>query len=89
MSAQQEMIIQTARKIALQPEKFIDDPAQFTTAWAVLKSARGQSIDHSRLRATHLIDRPQPASELTDIEKCLERVAKKTRKLIHDRAPYA
>ncbi len=85
MSAQQTKNIHLARKIALQPEEYIDDPSQFTTAWAALKAARGQSIDTSRLRAAHLIERPLPASEPTEVEKCLQRVAEKTRELIQAR----
>lgn len=85
MSAQQTKNIHLARKIALQPEDYIDDPSQFTTAWAALKAARGQSIETSRLRAAHLIERPLPASEPTEIEKCMQRVAVKTRNLIQAR----
>ena len=85
MSAQQKKIIQAARKIALQPEEYIDDPSQFTTAWAALKAARGQSIDTSRLRAAHLIECPLPDTEPTEVEKRLQRVAEKTRELIQAR----
>ncbi|KAE9627956.1 hypothetical protein [Parasedimentitalea maritima] len=85
MSAQQKKIIQAARKITLQPEEYIDDPSQFTTAWAALKAARGQSIDTSRLRAAHLIECPLPATEPTEVEKRLQRVAEKTRELIQAR----
>lgn len=85
MSTQQTKNIQMARKIALQPEEYIDDPSQFTTAWAALKAARGQSIDTSRLSAAHLIERPLPAPEPTEIEKCMQRVSKKTRELIEAR----
>ncbi|PCJ05939.1 MAG: hypothetical protein COB16_14385 [Rhodobacteraceae bacterium] len=79
------MIIQTARNVTLQPEDYIDDPVQFTTAWAALKAARGQSIDTSRLHAAHLIERPQPGPGPTEIEKCIQRVAVKTRDLIQAR----
>lgn len=85
MSAQQKMIIETARNVALQPEEYTDDPAQFTTAWAALKAARGQSINTSRLRAAHLIERRLPTTEPTEIEKCMQRVAAKTRNLIQGR----
>ncbi|TLP67110.1 hypothetical protein FEE96_07115 [Parasedimentitalea maritima] len=85
MSEKQTQNIHLARKIALRPEEYIDDPSQFTTAWVALKAARGQSIDTSRLRAAHLIERPLPASEPTEVEKCLQRVAEKTRELIQAR----
>lgn len=71
--------ISSPRTIVSRPEDYLDDPSLFTAAWAVLKAARGQAFDPARLRAAHLIDRPGPMPEPTDLEQTLDRVATKTR----------
>lgn len=55
----------TARQIAGSPEHYLDDTSLFTTAWGAMMAARGRRFDPSRLRAAHLIDRPEPAPEPT------------------------
>ncbi|MBY6056790.1 hypothetical protein [Leisingera daeponensis] len=74
-------VIAAARLIASRPEDHIDNPAQFTTAWAALKAARGQGFDPARLRAAHLIDRPGPTPEPTSLDARLLRIARKAREI--------
>lgn len=73
-------VIQTARGIASQPEKFLGDTSVFTTAWAALKAERGQSFDPSRLRPQHIVDCPPPTPE--PIDQTLDRVGQRVRELI-------
>lgn len=49
-----------------------------------MKAARGQGFDPARLRAAHLIDRPEPAPEPT--EQTLARVGAKVRALIAEKS---
>ncbi|KIC30069.1 hypothetical protein [Leisingera sp. ANG-M6] len=73
----------TARQIVGSPEHYLDDTSLFTQAWAAMKAARGQGFDPARLRAAHLIDRPEPAPEPTD--QTLARVGAKVRALIAEK----
>lgn len=73
----------TARQIVGSPERYLDNTALFTQAWAAMKAARGQGFDPARLRAAHLIDRPEPAPEPTD--QTLARVGAKVRALIAEK----
>lgn len=73
----------TALRIAGSPEDYLDDTSLFTQAWATMKAARGQRFDPARLRAAHLIDRPEPAPEPTD--QTLARVGAKVRALIAEK----
>lgn len=73
-------ITKTARQIASTPEAHLDDIHLFTSAWAAMKAARGQSFNPARLRAAHLIDRPAPAPE--PVDQTLDRIARKTRQII-------
>lgn len=73
----------TARQIVGSPENYLDDTSLFTQAWAAMKAARGQGFDPARLRAAHLIDRPEPAPEPTD--QILARVGAKVRQLIAEK----
>ncbi|WP_027234702.1 hypothetical protein [Leisingera caerulea] len=73
----------TARQIVGSPEHYLDDTGLFTQAWAAMKAARGQGFDPARLRAAHLIDRPEPAPEPTD--QTLARVGAKVRALIAEK----
>lgn len=75
--------VQDARTIAGSPEDFSDDIQLFTSAWAVLKAARGQGFNPSRLQPQHLIDRPAPAPEPT--EAVLDRVGSRVRQIMQDR----
>lgn len=72
-----------ARKIVGSPEDFLDDTSLFTTAWGAMMAARGLRFDPSRLRAAHLIDRPEPAPEPTD--QTLARNGAKVRALIAEK----
>ena len=73
-------VLRDARQIAGSPEHYLDDTTLFTAAWAAMKAARGQGFDPARLRAAHLIDRPEPAPEPT--EQTLSRVGAKVRAII-------
>lgn len=73
----------TARQIVGSPEEYLNDTHLFTQAWATMKAARGQGFDPARLRAAHLIDRPEPAPEPTD--QTLARVSEKVRALIAEK----
>ncbi|NSY36840.1 hypothetical protein [Leisingera sp. ANG59] len=76
-------VLRDARQIAGSPENYLDDTTLFTTAWAAMKAARGQGFDPARLRAAHLIDRPEPAPEPTD--QTLARVGARVRSLIAEK----
>ncbi|UWQ59945.1 hypothetical protein K3722_07390 [Leisingera caerulea] len=76
-------ITHTARQIAGSPEHYLHDTALFTQAWAAMKAARGQGFDPARLRAAHLIDRPEPAPEPSD--QTLARIGAKVRQLIAEK----
>jgi hypothetical protein len=71
--------ISSPRTIVSRPEDYLDNPALFTAAWAMMKAARGQAFDPARLRAAHLIDRPEPTPEPNDLDQTLGRVGTKTR----------
>lgn len=73
----------TARQVVRSPEDYLDETHLFTQAWATMKAARGQGFDPARLRAAHLIDRPEPAPEPTD--QTLSRVGAKVRALIAEK----
>ena len=57
--------ISSPRTIVSRPEDYLDNPALFTAAWAVLKAARGQAFDPARLRAVHLVSRPDTKPSAT------------------------
>ena len=73
-------IAKAAQRIAGSPEDYLEDPAAFTAAWALLKAARGQRFDPARLRPQHLVDHPAPAPEPT--AQTLDRISQKTRKIM-------
>lgn len=77
-------ITNTARQIVGSPELYLYDTSLFTQAWAAMKAARGHGFDPARLRAAHLIDRPEPAPEPT--EQTLARVGSKVRALIAEKS---
>lgn len=53
-----------ALAVVLDPSCVDCRPALIGGAWATLKAARGQIVDHSRLTPAHLIDRaPQDAED--------------------------
>lgn len=61
--------ISSPRTIVSRPEDYLDNPALFTAAWAMMKAARGQAFDPARLRAAHLVEGPGPRPEPTNLEK--------------------
>ncbi len=76
-------ITKTARQIAGTPEDHLDEIHVFTSAWATMKAARGQGFNPARLRPQHLIERPSPTPEPTDM--VLDRVGLRVREIMHDR----
>ncbi|GLO74159.1 hypothetical protein MACH18_12390 [Phaeobacter italicus] len=76
-------ITQTARQIAGSPEDHLDEIHLFTSAWATMKAARGQGFNPARLRPQHLIDRPAPTPEPT--EMVLDRIGDKVRAIMECR----
>jgi hypothetical protein len=76
-------ITQTARQIAGSPEDHLDEIHLFTSAWATMKAARGQSFNPARLRPQYIIDWPTPTPEPT--EMVLDRVGGKVRAIMERR----
>lgn len=76
-------ITQTARHIVGSPEDHIHETHLFTSAWAVMKAARGEGFNPARLRPQHLIEGPAPTPEPTDM--VLERVGNRVREIMHER----
>ncbi|MEX5599225.1 hypothetical protein [Pseudophaeobacter sp. C1-32P7] len=73
-------VLRDARHVVGSPADYIDDPTQFTAAWAAMKAGRGQGFDPARLHSQHLVDRPGPAPEPT--EQILARAGQKVRAVI-------
>ena len=83
MQDDRKAVLSDARHVALTPEDYLDDPAQFVAAWAAMKAGRGQGFDPARLRPMHIIVPPGPAPEPT--EHTLERTGQKIRAVIEAR----
>lgn len=63
-----------ARAVVADPGSVRCHPALMGSAWTMLKAARGQSVDHSRLTPAHLIA-PAAAPQPDDIDAIRQRSA--------------
>lgn len=77
-------VLARARAVALDPGSVDCHPALLATAWDILKAARGQTVDHSRLTPLYLIGTgaTQPAPEADILTQTYERTVATIRSIV-------